>query len=62
MPVGFEEHAVARTDFLDRVALALAQADPFGDEDRVAVRAPGVKWTLAAANVDVPAGAATASM
>jgi hypothetical protein len=27
-----------------------------------AVRAPGVKWTLAAANVDVPAGAATASM
>jgi hypothetical protein len=27
-----------------------------------AVRAPGVKWTSAAANVDVPAGAATASM
>jgi hypothetical protein len=27
-----------------------------------AVRAPGVKWTAAAANVEVPAGAATASM
>ena len=27
-----------------------------------AVRAPGVKWTLAAANVEVPAGAATASI
>src|SRR5205085_10051925 len=27
---GLEEHAVAGTDFLDRVALALAQADPFG--------------------------------
>src|SRR4051812_45308519 len=27
-----------------------------------AVRAPGVKWTLAAAKVDVPAGAATGAM
>jgi hypothetical protein len=27
-----------------------------------AVRAPGVKWTSAAANVDVASGAATASM
>jgi hypothetical protein len=35
---GLEEHAVARPDLLDRPALALAQADALGDEDRLAVR------------------------
>jgi hypothetical protein len=40
---GLEEHAVARSDDLDRLALALAQADALGDEDRltVRVRVPG---------------------
>jgi hypothetical protein len=67
--VGLEEDAVAGPDDLDRAALALAQADALGDEDRLAVRvrvpvgaAPGVKCTRAAANVEVPAGAATVSM
>src|SRR4051794_14160685 len=66
---GLEEDAVAGADLLDRTALALAQADAFGHEDRLpvrvgvqAVRAPGVKCTSAAAKVEVPAGAATASM
>src|SRR5215204_1757611 len=34
----FEEHTVAGPDDLDRSALALAQADALGDEDRLAVR------------------------
>src|SRR3954468_9996807 len=40
---GLEEHAVARADDLDRAALALAEADALGDEDRlpVWVRVPG---------------------
>src|SRR3954454_11231469 len=33
-----EEDAVAGADLLDRAALALTQADPLGDEDRLAVR------------------------
>ena len=33
-----EEDAVAGPDHLDGPALALAQADAFGDEDRLAVR------------------------
>jgi hypothetical protein len=66
---GLEEHAVAGADDLDGAALTLAYADALGDEDRLAVRvgvqavrALGVKWTSAAAKVDVAAGAATASM
>src|SRR3954452_23173554 len=35
---GLEEHAVAGTDDLDGAALALAEADALGDEDRLAVR------------------------
>ena len=72
MPVvlaGFEEDAVAGADHLDRTALALAQADALGDVDRltVGVGVPGGagargEWTLAAANVELPAGAARASM
>ena len=64
-----EEHAIARPDDLDRPTLALTYADALGDEDGLAVRwvcqavrAPGVKCTSAAANVDDAAGAATASM
>ena len=64
-----EEHAVAWSDGLDRAALALAEADTFGDEDRLAVRVgvpggarAGRECTRAAANVELPAGAATASM
>jgi hypothetical protein len=34
----WEEDAVAGADDLDRAVLALAQADAFGDEDRLAVR------------------------
>src|SRR5579875_4082556 len=33
-----EEHAVAGADHLGRGALALAEPDPLGDEDRLAVR------------------------
>src|SRR5215207_2181408 len=36
--VGLEENAVAGADDLDRAALALAQTDALGDEDRLAVR------------------------
>ena len=64
-----EEHAVAGADDFDGSALALAEADALGDEDGLAcgwvchaVRAPGVKWTFTEANVEVPAGSATASM
>src|SRR4051812_4370946 len=53
----------------DRAALSLAAPDALGDEDRVAVRVDVPRgsgtWcevTAAAANVEVPAGAATASM
>ena len=35
---GLEEDAVAGADDLDRAALALAEADALGDEDRLAVR------------------------
>src|SRR4051794_16680481 len=42
-----EEDTVARADLFDRAALALAAADAFGDEDRLAVR------------VRVPGGAGT---
>src|SRR3954470_621118 len=35
---GLEEDAVAGADLLDRPALALAQAEALGDEDRLAVR------------------------
>src|SRR3954453_13651339 len=35
---GLEEHAVAGTDDLDGAALALAEADALGDEDRLAMR------------------------
>src|SRR3954466_3319206 len=35
---GLEEHAVAGPDLLDRAALALAEPDAFGDEDRLSVR------------------------
>src|SRR3954453_19931125 len=35
---GLEEDAVAGADDLDRSALALAEADALGDEDRLAVR------------------------
>jgi hypothetical protein len=66
---GLEEEAVAGADDLDRVSLALAEADALADEDRLAVgwvcqavRAPGVKRTSAAPKVELPAGAATASM
>ena len=66
---GLEEDAVSRVDLLDGAALALAEADALGYPDRLpcgcvcqAVRAPGVKWTAAAANVELPAGAAMASM
>ena len=72
MPVvfaGLEEDAVARADLFDRASLALARPTPsvtkivwpYGWVCQ-AVRAPGVKWTLAAENVEVAAGAATASM
>src|SRR5690348_11671278 len=33
-----EEHAIAGADDLDRAALALAEADALGDEDRLAMR------------------------
>ena len=66
---GLEEHAVAGADLLDRAAFALAATDALGDEDRLAdgwvcqaVRAPGVKWTFAAAARNGPDGSATASM
>jgi hypothetical protein len=66
---GLEEHAVARADRLDRAAAALAQVGALGDEDRLpvgvvcqAVRAPGAKWTLAAARREGPDGSATVSM
>jgi hypothetical protein len=36
--VGLEEHMVAGADDIGGVMLALAQADVFGDEDRLAVR------------------------
>jgi hypothetical protein len=59
---GLEEDAIARADELDRSALALAEADAFGQEDRLAVRcvcqavrAPGMKCTAAA-----PSGGAAA--
>src|SRR2546429_4031160 len=32
-----EEHAIAGTDLFDRAILTLAEADAFGDEDRLAV-------------------------
>ena len=35
---GLEEDAVPGADLLDRAALALAEADALGDEDRLAVR------------------------
>src|ERR1044072_7604740 len=35
---GLEEDAVARADHLDRAALALAEADAFGDPDRLPAR------------------------
>jgi hypothetical protein len=66
---GLEEHAVAGPDGLDRAALALAEPTP--SVTKIVwpcgcvcetVRAPGVKCTAAAANVEVPAGAAIASM
>src|SRR3954453_7076906 len=40
---GLEEDAVAGSDDLDRAAFALAEADAFGDPDRLAerVRVPG---------------------
>jgi hypothetical protein len=66
---GLEEDSVAGADLLDRSALALAEADALGDEDRLAVRvgvpgvrAPGEKCTSAAANVEVASGAARTSM
>ena len=67
MPVvlaGFKEDAVTGADDLDRAAFALAQPDALGDVDGLSVRmgAPGVKWTLAAAKVEVLAGAAIASI
>ena len=65
---GFEEHPVTGSDDLDCAALALAQADALGDEDRLPVRVgvprgprAGVKCTSAAATVAPAAGAATAS-
>ena len=66
---GLQEDPVPGTDGLDRAAVALAEPDAFGDEDRLtvrcvcqAVRAPGVKCTSAAENVELPAGAAIPSM
>jgi hypothetical protein len=66
---GLEVDAVAGSDDLGGTTLALAQADTFRDEDRlpVWVGVPGgprarVKWTRAAAKVELPAGAATASI
>jgi hypothetical protein len=47
---GLEEDPVARPDLLERFPLALA------------VRAPGVKWTLAAPARDGGEGAAIGSM
>ena len=66
---GLEEDAVAGADGLDQAAFALAQPTPSVTKMVCpcgwvcqAVRAPGVKCTAAAAKVEVPAGAATASM
>lgn len=66
---GLEEHAVAGADDLYGAAAALAEAYSLGDEDGLtervgvpAVRAPGVKWTLATPRREGPDGAATASM
>ncbi|MEO7617004.1 MAG: hypothetical protein ABIS86_23715 [Streptosporangiaceae bacterium] len=67
--VGLEQHAVAGPDDLDRSAAALAQTDPFGDEDGLAsgwrcqwVRAPGMKCTRLAVTRDGAGAAATTSM
>ena len=66
---GLEEDAVACADDLGRAAVALAQPD--ASVTKIvwpcecvcqAVRVPGVKRTSAAANVELPAGAAMASM
>jgi hypothetical protein len=66
---GLEEDSVAGADDLDWAALSLAEAGAFGEVDRLAVgvgvpggAGAGVKCTAAAANVEVPAGAATVSM
>src|SRR3954454_20851619 len=64
-----EEDTVAGADRLDRAAFALAESGasvtkivwPWGCVCQ-AVRAPGVKCTAAAANVEVPAGAGRAGM
>jgi hypothetical protein len=65
-----EEHTVTGADELYWPALALAEADPLGDVDRLSARvgvpggarAGGVKWTrLACARLGARA-AATASM
>jgi hypothetical protein len=66
---GLEEDAVAGLDGLDRAAPALAQADTFGDVDRLAERVgvpgragAGVKCTIAAPSREGGVGFVTASM
>jgi hypothetical protein len=63
-----EEDAVAGLDGLDRAALALAEADAFGDVDGLAERVgvpggagAGVKWTSPPPRRAGATGAATAS-
>jgi hypothetical protein len=65
-----EEDAVAGADDLGRAAASLAEADAFGDPDRLAVRvrvpggarAPRVKWTLLELTREPCDGAAISSM
>jgi hypothetical protein len=66
---GLEEDTVAGADRLDRAASRWQSPTP--SVTKIvwpcgcvcqAVRAPGVKWTAAAANVEVASAAATASM
>src|SRR5829696_3209681 len=67
---GLEEHRVVGPDDLDLSAAALAEPHALGNVDGLpegvglchAVRAPGVKWTLAAPRRDGSVGAATVSM
>ena len=56
---GLEEDAVARADLLDRAALALAEADALGDEDRLAERVGVPGGAGAGGEVDVRGGRAS---
>lgn len=66
--IGLEVDGVARPNLLDRSSAALTKAEALCDVDRLpegcvcqAVRAPGVKWTLAAARRDGAVGVAIVS-